>query len=777
MGRRRNDNTLLWVVLGGVGLLYIVLVLIGVGMGFYIARQPGLAKLPPPVAEDPEAKRAATVAAFRGPPADLTSPEAASIQRFFTNLGQSMRGTDGDRIAAHFNLERMFQEIDRQGVLPQLSAREQREFVTGMSRSFPRSMTQLAALMRWDRFTIRRLQLSADGNEALVYARHDTPDGLRMKMRWWLVRHGDWAVYDFEDLDQGMRVSNLLAVATAALVSSGGRSTPWLSAIPNFRQATLALSGQDYDALATALKPLRAHTFPGPIQALRWFLEAGLSLGRGQPREALDALDRATALAPDFPAVALLRAIAHNRLGQPIEAERWARDYLDYLGDDAAGYSQLVTAMAQLERPADEIRDACRKGLDDDPDWPVLVAILRRYLPDDQKPEFGQRFAALAKPADSFAELARQTLTDHDLAGLDALLSAYQPDAAGKPARDYYSARLAIGRGRTDEAARLFPGAFRGARNEEQRREYLDGFLSAMIEAGKPLDGYRAVPDATAAFTALAELLDDDDSDLDDPKATAWLNELVAAHGAKHADDPRLPFYAGRVAVRSADYAAAEKHFAAGMKRELDDELRESYRHERVHARFAAGDGLSAYRDIGPSEKTFTQLAFLFTGEKDPVPNLTALIAAHKKAVPLDPNLPSWEIERLWLKHEYTAIVERLQADRAPLAKEQARRTVIQDRLIRSLVRLKRTDEARRECDVLGENYSAPVLSALTAATAGDVARVTAAADEYAAAHGDFPAYWFYNDPDLGPLLRGPAFAEFRKKYPPPPERNQKPDL
>ena len=40
--------------------------------------------------------------------------------------------------------------------------------------------------------------------------------------------------------------------------------------------------------------------------------------------------------------------------------------------------------------------------------------------------------------------------------------------------------------------------------NKLQRREYVDGFLSAMMSAGKPLEGYKAAPEPKDAFAYIA---------------------------------------------------------------------------------------------------------------------------------------------------------------------------------------------------------------------------------------------------------------------------------
>src|SRR5207249_5934738 len=133
--------------------------------------------------------------------------------------------------------------------------------------------------------------------------------GNRLKMRWWLVLTGHgWRVYDLEDLDSGVRLSNLMA-ASAAPVLQSGRPPAWASASPLFQRAVAALAQEDIDTLEATLRQLHSHNFPPPMMAVIWLLDGSVHIHRQRPREALEALDRAAALAPDMPAVLLLRAV------------------------------------------------------------------------------------------------------------------------------------------------------------------------------------------------------------------------------------------------------------------------------------------------------------------------------------------------------------------------------------------------------------------------------------------------------------------------------------
>jgi hypothetical protein len=91
------------------------------------------------------------------------------------------------------------------------------------------------------------------------------------------------------------------------------------------------------------------------------------------------------------------------------------------------------------------------------------------------------------------------------------------------------------------------------------------------------------------------------------------------------------------------------------------------------------------------------------------------------------------------------------------------------DRLIRSLVRLKRLDDVLRENRALKEDTPDPWYATLILALAGDVGRVEQNLQKLVKQGHSVQS--FYDDPDLGPALRSERFAKLRAKYPEPKEK------
>jgi hypothetical protein len=239
----------------------------------------------------------------------------------------------------------------------------------------------------------------------------------------------------------------------------------------------------------------------------------------------------------------------------------------------------------------------------------------------------------------------------------------------------------------------------------------------------------------------------------------AKLRALIDAHREKCPNDPWLWLYSGELKTKSRDYDGADKDFVAGMKMPVEDEvLRNRFRSSRVFARFKAGKALEAYEQIGPRKQTFDQLTELLADENDAA-CLQELVSAHRKQSPDDADLPRWQAEVHWLKKEYAPCAELLLKNQELLAENYQ----LREHLIRSLIRLKRFDEAVVEA----EKPKVGGFHRLIAhACAGNVARVETDVEQLTK-EGFSPAS-FYADPDLGPALRGDKFRALREKYPEP---------
>src|SRR5262249_38739281 len=124
------------------------------------------------------------------------------------------------------------------------------------------------------------------------------------------------------------------------------------------------------------------------------------------------------------------------------------------------------------------------------------------------------------------------------------------------------------------------------------------------------------------------------------------------------------------------------------------------YRNLLFRARVKAGRAVPTYQEYGGRARTFLELAHLCQQDKN-AGQLEALVAARRAAEPDDFELPAWDVMVLWLKEDYVGMVRLLTERRDDLLTQPMYRWKMEDYLVRGLVKLKRTEEAVREADLL----------------------------------------------------------------------------
>jgi predicted Zn-dependent protease len=577
-----------------------------------------------PFAEDQGRRRMEVQEAFRPRKVRPAQNIDEGLQVLFTDLGAALRARDGERVLRHFNTNRMVEELKAQNVLPFGGVRNPQQFAAGMRQGMKQSLANHNSLLAYTSFEIRSVKKLLD-HEAVVIVRHR--DGsLTSKMRWWVTgRSGTWQVYDFEDLDTGLRVSTIIGVITAGGFNNLGET---MRGINGLRDASEALLKEDLDTAERKLKEIADIQLPKQIAAVRFLATAAVQVGRGDFKTALGTLDKAQASHPDMPAVDLLRGVALNGLGQHDKALKHLEAYRDLLGEDDVVCLQLGEALRATGR-FPEARTAFRKALDDNPkNADALGGLLRVLGPEDSREDVGRRFAKLDKPREHFPALAEELKERADGPGMEQLVQAMRQIDPQCPGLAYYHFLAAAWNGRTDQAIPRFRAALAGEKDPRKRQNYTEEFLRAMLRGGKPLEAYAAAGDPRQAFRILAAALKGSYQE-------DTLRELLAAHARKAPDDPLLPFYQGELYVREERYPLADRTFAGGMAHPPDQIALDEFRASRVLARYHTGRGLSAYREIGPKGATFRQLASLYFHDRNDA-QLQALLDEHARADPND---------------------------------------------------------------------------------------------------------------------------------------------
>jgi uncharacterized protein HemY len=607
-----------------LGIVAVVGVVGVVGFGFLLYRMRSTSPSPARVEEDPEERQEEVRAAFRDQQPLALEDIAPGLQPMFKELGGALRAADGNQIAAYFDGDRMSDEMIALGTLPLKTSKEKSDFKQGVRRGLGQNLAKTALLVNWTESDIRNVKKLND-DEAVVIVRHKQSNGAMLKMRWWVTRRTrSWKVYDFEDLDTGLRLST-----TAAAI--GGEGIARLSEVS---RATATVSDalrtvilqQDPEGADRKLRLVAGVKLPKQLEALRCLVRGMIRVHQNRFQEAVDAFDEAARFQVDMPIVDFWKGIAFNRMEKWDSALKHLEKYQELLGEDAEVCREMGLALRGLERFNDAAR-VYRKSLDLDPkDGDTFLGFLRSLGGNDNKDDLAARFLKLDNLRENFDILAADC-EEREFPGLlEPIVLAMRRVDPDHPPVDYYLSLVKARTRRPNEAVPLFKSALAKQKEPETRKDYVDHFLRAMASTGKYVEAYSAVPDSREAFRFLAA----------EAIKRYWneeLSDLIALHRKTHADDPLLPWYQAEVYVREGRYALAEKMFAAALAKPPDEETLKLFRSSRVLARYHIGKGLSAYRDIGPRPDTFLQLADLcFNDEEDT--QLQALLDAHAKNDP-----------------------------------------------------------------------------------------------------------------------------------------------
>jgi predicted Zn-dependent protease len=607
------------VILGALGLCAVLGVLV---IAVLAVRR---AASPPPLARVQENKdeQRQEVRQALGKQQPLTEKELAQeLKPLFEDLGGALAAANADRIMARFDVERMTDELGPLAGLPAPTTRQWRDFTQGLRQGLANSLTRPGAPLAWKASEIRSVKKLND-DEAVVIVRHQHPNGNTLKMRWWVSRRsGGWKVYDMEDLNLGMRLSVLGASAAAQALDNHSDT---MRALKTLTQALQAAGQQDLDGAEKKLRQIEGVRLPAQFDAVRLLLAGALRLQRGQAAAALEALDKAHALRPDMPALDFLKGRAFNQLGQWDRALKHLEAYRDLIGEDAEVCRELGYALRGKGHFPDAVR-AYRKSLDLNPKDPdAFLGFLQALGGDDPMDDVGARLLKLDNRRQNF-DICAEDCEDRNFPQLlEPLVLAMRQVDPAYASVDYYQALVKAQTGHADEAVPLFKAALARQANAEARRAYGVRFLQVMSAAGKGADAYAVVPDAHEAFHFLA-------SEAVKHYRTEELKQLIAAHRKGHADDPSLPLYQAQVYVQEGRYALAEKTFAAALLKPPGADTLAEFRAGRVLARYHTGGALSAYREIGPRDDTFRQLARLAFQDDDDT--LQRLLDEHAKNDP-----------------------------------------------------------------------------------------------------------------------------------------------
>jgi tetratricopeptide (TPR) repeat protein len=595
-------------------------------------------------------------------------PREEELAKSLGGLRKALESEDGDDIANCLDLDRMLDELVVRHALPAAATRDRPAILRALRDNVGKEMSWRAAELAWITLEVRKLEETGP-NELVVFTRQWDQRGDITGRRWWLSRRsGAWRVYDFDNLNYGLRAATDMGKLPG---SAFARVRERAVAAGAIRDAWKVYSREGADAAERRLPPGGAGRLSPDGEAARLRLVSEFHLDRGCPADALDCLVRARRLDPGLTVLELLEGVALNRLGRWADALRCIDAYRDLMSEDLGVCLQRGVALRGLGR-FPEAAASYRAALGHDrTNRDSLLGLLRSLAPGDERDDIPERFTRLGSLRENFPPLARALAEDRDPVGLKQISRAMLAADPGCEEARLYLALAKVWAGQTDEAVRLFRASPAQVVNGQPRREVLGQFLTAMAQADRAVDAYDATPDPREAFALLA-------AELRKNSRTDELTRLVKAHAARFPDDRLLPFYRGEALVREGRYAEAQKAFEAGMARPPGRAELESFRDGRVLARYHTAGALAAYRDVGPPEETFTQLANLLLSEGADAP-LEELLAVHAKAFPRNPDVPRFRLRLTIRQGKIDEAVRQFQAILAKQPDEARRQQVVSE--------------------------------------------------------------------------------------------------
>ena len=685
--------------------------------------------------------------------------ESRAISSALDRLNSSMQRKSVESTAAMFDTERLADELTRLRLVDTDPAPPK----TWWNQTVTQNILLEWFDRTWATHKVTKVLLSGDGNNALVYDMeyHEGPERSGYKVRWWMHKNANrWLFWDREYLESGPRTSVAFAASVCQTIAAQALS-PITEARQKIGEFAKATKTNDLAAAEVVLNELGRTSLPPEMKAVTHVEWVWLHFRQDKDRDVLSDCDAIEATGMDMPIVNYYRAVAYGDLGE------WARSLEFSLKWEAATGAEENSlywkgqALAALKRIPEAIA-TYRKSVEFDPESAGSLSRMSKLLPAGRKPEIARLFMLCRFPRTVFRNAVPDLQRSRDLDGMEELINAYQsrPESKEDPYLTYYDSELKIIRKNYKVAEAQLRTLIPLAKVKDQEC-FEDEYLYCSFLAGDALAAYGEVPDKQAAFLSLARRL------LGEHNAT--LTRLVAIHLPGFPNDPWAHYYNAKLYEALKQPRTADAAYAHAMALAGPDDL-PTIRSARVYARFAAGDGLSAYRDIRPSDEVFSQLANLFSN-KEQAENLSRLVSARRSDAPQDPALPLWEGEARYLAGDYESAVEALKPLRGTFAKGNGAIYRWRNVYIRSQVRLKRFDLARAEATTPIGEYKNWFQIALVECVAGNIAEATHAMDAELADDEEANTSEFYDDPDIGPAIAKPAFAAWRQKHPRPATR------
>jgi tetratricopeptide (TPR) repeat protein len=434
-----------------------------------------------------------------------------------------------------------------------------------------------------------------------------------------------------------------------------------------------------------------------------------------------------------------------------------ASRYQEEVGPTAASCLQLALAQRAVGRRNDAV-DTLRRGLEDDPGSLVIMTELALTLPIGRMAVLAGAFASMPDRSTAFEPLARALLAAgaHDaVIALARELRVYDP---AHPTAPLYEAEAQAAAGRAAAGVTLLREAMATA-SPANRPAYQSRLAETLLQDGRPLEAYEALPDPAAAFDLVAVRLAG-------RRDAAALARLVSVHQERFATDPALPYSRGLVIELQGRLDEAPRVYLKAYRETADEPARRRLHRAAVTCMYRAGALTKAYDTIEPRHETAEILARLCARDGEDR-QLERLYETHVRRMPDDKAWRRWAAELSFLRGDYLAAKIGIDAVRAACLDRPDLARWYDDRLVRTLVRLGRHGDALRAArDATRRLGGDAIYEFIVFASWGRPVECYRVARGLVT-EGRYDVESLYQDPDCRENLESnPAFEPFREALP-----------
>lgn len=293
-------------------------------------------------------------------------PEFRELDGFFGTLGAAARKSDRGAYFEHLSANAMVRYLETKGLAKMKSEGERKSLEKGIEQGLTNSMPRMA----FDRHVLVRVEETAPGQVVAFTRNYDQEMEVVTKMRWWLVKEkGGWKVYDFEDLDQGLRTSSLLGAALSGMI--GGELPPWMENFGKISRGLSAVNGEnmleELGKLQVEAEKMLKHSLPPEIEAFARTMKVSAMLANEDFSGGLSELEKMEKLPNPSPMLHFQKGSALAALRRPAEARAAYTAYAEELGWDGDVH-EMVADTYLSEGKKKEALDHALKGLADQKD-------------------------------------------------------------------------------------------------------------------------------------------------------------------------------------------------------------------------------------------------------------------------------------------------------------------------------------------------------------------------------------------------------------------------